>query len=66
MISVEESKENKKTLILSSALAELVVVNKEVKKIKLRMGLKRKMKIKLRYRRRCKCQVMVKGSKKSV
>ena len=43
VITVEENKEEEKTLMLSSALAELVVVSKEVKKIQLRKGLKRKI-----------------------
>ena len=43
VIPVEESKEEEKTLMLSSAQAEVVVHNKEVKKIQLRNGLKRKI-----------------------
>ena len=39
----EESKEEEKTLSLSSALAELVVGSKDVEKFQIRKGLKRKM-----------------------
>ena len=65
VIPVEESKEEEKTLMLSSALAKLVIVCK-VEKFKLSKGLKRKMKMKLRCRRRCKCQVTVKGLKRKL
>ena len=51
VIPVEETKEEEKTLMLSSALSELVIVCK-VETFQLRMGLKRKMKMKLRHRRR--------------
>ena len=60
MIPLEKSMEEEKIMMLSSALAELVVGSK-VKKFQLTKGLKRKMKMELRYRRICKCQVMVKG-----
>ena len=43
VIPVEESKEEKKTMVLSSALLELVDDSKEVKNFQLRKGLKRKM-----------------------
>ena len=47
VIPVEENMEGEKTMMLSSALAELVVVSKE-EKFQLNKGLKRKMKMKLR------------------
>ena len=43
VIPVEESKKEEKTLMLSSALLQLVVDNKEVKKFQIRKGLKRTM-----------------------
>ena len=42
VFSVEEDKEEEKTLMLSSALAELIIVGKK-EKFQLRNGLKRKM-----------------------
>ena len=63
VIPLKGSKKEEKTLMLSSALAEMVVVGK-VEKIQLRKGLKRKVKMKPRYRRRCKCQPVVKGLKR--